>query len=132
MDIMKKFFKKVSRKQCSEFGQVAVLICIFLALYQKNAHYILPAFLILVITVLLPYFFYPVAVFWFGLSTILGKISSFVILSTLFIILVIPMGLFRKISGRDILKLKQFKKSRNSVMTERNHLFGSDDLVNTF
>ena len=132
MDIMKIFFKKVSRKQCSEFGQVAVLICIFLALYQKNAHYILPAFLILVITVLFPYFFYPVAVFWFGLSTILGKISSFVILSTLFIILVIPMGLFRKISGRDILKLKQFKKSRNSVMTERNHLFVSDDLVNTF
>ena|SRR3984957_2640552 len=132
MDIMKIFFKKVSRKQCSEFGQVAVLICIFIALYQKNAHYILPAFLILVITVLFPYFFYPVAVFWFGLSTILGKISSFVILSTLFIILVIPMGLFRKISGRDILKLKQFKKSRNSVMTERNHLFVSDDLVNTF
>jgi hypothetical protein len=132
MDIMKNFFKKVSRKQCSEFGQVAVLICIFLALYQKNAHYILPAFLILVITVLFPYFFYPVAVFWFGLSTILGKISSFVILSILFIILVIPMGLFRKISGRDILKLKQFKKSRNSVMTERNHLFVSDDLVNTF
>ena len=132
MDIMKKFFKKVSRKQCSEFGQVAVLICIFLALYQKNVHYILPAFLILVITILFPYFFYPVAVFWFGLSTILGKISSFVILSILFIILVIPMGLFRKISGRDILKLKQFKKSRNSVMTERNHLFVSDDLVNTF
>ena len=132
MDIMKNFFKKVSRKQCSEFGQAAVLICIFLALYQKNAHYILPAFLILVITVLFPYFFYPVAVFWFGLSTILGKISSFVILSILFIILVIPMGLFRKISGRDILKLKQFKKSRNSVMTERNHLFVSDDLVNTF
>ena len=132
MDIMKNFFKKVSRKQCSEFGQVAVLICIFLALYQKNAHYILPAFLILVITVLFPYFFYPVAVFWFGLSTILGKISSFVILSILFIILVIPIGLFRKISGRDILKLKQFKKSRNSVMTERNHLFVSDDLVNTF
>ena len=132
MDIMKRIFKKVSGKQCSEFGQVAVLICIFLALYQKNDHYIPPAFLILVITILFPYFFYPVAVFWFGLSTILGKISSFIILSVLFIILVIPMGLFRKISGRDILKLKQFKKSRNSVMTERNHLFGSDDLVNTF
>jgi hypothetical protein len=92
----------------------------------------LPAFLILLLTILFPYLFYPVAVVWFGLSTILAKISSFIILSVLFIILVIPMGLFRKISGRDILKLNKFKKSRNSVMTERNHLFGSDDLVNTF
>ena len=132
MDNIKRIFKKVSRKQCSEFGQVAVLICIFLTLYQKNDHYIRPAFLILLITILFPYFFYPVAVCWFGLSTMLGKISSFIILSVLFIVLVVPMGLFRKISGRDILKLKQFKKSRISVMTERNHLFGSDDLVNTF
>ena len=132
MDSIKRIFKKVSRKQCSEFGQVAVLVCIFLALYQKNDHYIRPAFLILIITILFPYFFYPVAVVWFGLSTVMGKLSSYVILSILFILLVIPMGLIRKISGRDILKLKQFKKSRQSVMTERNHLFVSDDLINTF
>jgi len=132
MDSIRRIFKKVSRKQCSEFGQVVVLVCIFLALYQKNDYYMRPAFLILIITILFPYFFYPVAVCWFGLSTVLGKVSSFVILSILFIFLVIPMGLFRKMSGRDILKLKQFKKDRNSVMTERNHLFDSDDLINTF
>lgn len=132
MDTTEKFFKNVSRKQCSEFGQVAVLVCLFFALYQKNDRLILPAFLILSTTILFPYFFYPLAVIWFGLSAILGKVSSFIILSVLFILLVIPMGLFRKISGRDTLKLKQFKKSRNSVMTERNHLFGPDDLVNTF
>jgi len=132
MNAIKKIFKNVSRKQCSEFGQVAVLVCIFLALYQKNDHYLFPAFLILIITILFPYFFYPLAVIWFGLSTLLGRISSFVILTVLFIFLVIPMGLFRKITGRDILKLKKFKKSRNSVMTERNHLFVADDLVHTF
>ncbi|MEJ0081909.1 MAG: hypothetical protein WDM78_13395 [Puia sp.] len=132
MEIIKKIFKKVSRKQCSEFGQVAVLICIFLALYQKNDHYIRPAFLLLLITILFPYFFYPVAVCWFGLSTILGRISSFIILNILFIVLVIPMGLFRKISGRDIFKIETIQKSRNSVMTERNHLFASEDLEHTF
>jgi hypothetical protein len=132
MHIIKQTFKNVSRKQCTEFGQVAVLICIFLALYLKDGHYVLPAFLILIITILFPYFFYPVAVFWFGLSTILSRISSFLILSVLFVILVVPVGLFRKISGRDILKMKKFKKSRNSVMTERNHLFVAGDLVNTF
>jgi hypothetical protein len=132
MNIIKKTFRKISGKQCSEFGQVLVLICIFLALYLKDLHYVLPAFLILLMTILFPYFFYPLAVFWFGLSTILGKMSSFLLLSVLFIVLVVPVGLFRKMSGRDILKLKKFKKSRNSVMTERNHLFVEEDLVNTF
>jgi hypothetical protein len=132
MDITQRIFKNVSRIQCSEFGQVAVLVFIFLSLYLKNDHFILPAFLILLITILFPYFFYPLAVIWFGLSTILGKISSFIILSILFFLLVIPMGLIRKMSGKDILKLKKFKKSRDSVMTERNHLFDSDDLIHTF
>ena len=132
MVLVKSIFRKVSGKQCSEFGQAAVLICIFIALYLKNGHFILPAFLILLITILFPYFFYPVAVIWFGLSTIMGRISSFLILSVLFILLVIPIGLFRKISGRDILKRKEFKKGRNSVMTDRNHLYVAVDLVNTF
>jgi hypothetical protein len=132
MVVMKRTFRKVSGKQCSEFGQVAVLICIFLSLYLKDGHFIMPAFLILLITILFPYLFYPFAVFWFGLSTILGRISSFLILSVLFIVLVIPVGLFRKMSGSDILKRKEFKKGRDSVMTDRNHLFEAGDLVNTF
>ena len=127
-----KVFKKVSRRQCSEFGQAAVLISIFLALYQKDNHYVTAAFWVLLFTILIPNIFYPFAVLWFGLSTILSKISSFVILNVIFFFLVIPMGFFRKLLGKDTLKLKKFKTGRNSVMIERNHLYEAVDLVNTF
>jgi len=127
-----KIFKKVSRRQCSEFGQAAVLICIFLALYLKNNHYVTAAFWVLLCTILIPNIFYPFALLWFGLSTILSKISSFIILNVIFFFLVIPMGFFRKLLGKDTLKLKKFKTGRNSVMIERNHLYEAVDLVNTF
>jgi hypothetical protein len=132
MHLMKQVFKKVTRRQCSEFGQVAVLICIFLALYLKDNHYITAAFWVLLFTILIPDIFYPFALLWFGLSTILSKISSFVILNVIFFLLVIPMGFFRKLLGKDALRLKKFKSGRNSVMIERNHLYEAVDLVNTF
>ena|ERR1700730_447526 len=127
-----KVFKKVSGRQCSEFGQAAVLICIFLALYVKDNHYVTAAFWLLLLTILIPNIFYPFAVLWFGLSTILGKVSSFVILNVIFFFLVFPMGFFRRLLGKDILKLKKFKTGRNSVMIERNHLYEAVDLINIF
>ena len=125
-------FKRITKKQCAEFGQVVVLICILLALYQKDNRFVTAAFWFLLTTIIFPFIYYPFAVIWFGFSAILSKISSFLILNILFFILVVPVGLFRKLLGRDPLKIKQFKKARNSVMTERNHLYESTDLVNTF
>ena len=132
MQFIKQIFKKVTRKQSAEFGQVSVLICVFLAIYFKVWHYVTAAFWLMLVTLLLPGIFYPLAVIWFGLSKILSKISSYIILNLVFFILVIPVGLFRKMTGRGNLKINQFKKNRSSVMTERNHLYEPADLVNTF
>jgi hypothetical protein len=132
MEMMKQIFKKTTRKQSVEFGQVAVLVCIVFALYLKDNHFTLAAFWTTLLTILLPGIFYPFAVIWFGLSNILSRISSFLILNILFFILVVPVGVVRKLLGKDSLRLKQFKKSRQSVMTERNHLYEAGDLVNTF
>jgi hypothetical protein len=132
MQFLKEIFQKVTRKQSGEFGQVAVLVCIILALYLKSNHFVKAAFWLMLVCILVPYFFYPFAVIWFGLSRVLNKISSFIILNLVFLILVIPIGIFRKIMGRDSLRIKQFKKDRESVMTVRNHLYEASDLKNTF
>jgi hypothetical protein len=125
-------FKKVNNKQCSEFGQVLVLVCTGLGLYHKDSHYIVAAFWAMLITILIPRIFFPFAVSWFGMAEILNRISSWLVLHILFFMLVMPMGLFRKWTGKDSMKLKQFKKSRVSVMTVRDHLYEASDLKNTF
>ena len=127
-----KIFKRVGSRQCMEFGQVLVLVCIGLGLYHKNFHFAVAAFWAMLITILIPRIFFPFAVIWFGIAEVLNKISSWLVLHLVFFILVVPVGMVRKWSGKDTMKLKQFKKSRLSVMITRDHLYEAADLKNTF
>lgn len=130
--IARSIFKKVTKKQCLEFGQVAVLICLFLALYQRDFRLVPVAFILICITILLPLVFYPLAVIWFGLAVILGAVSSRLILTGVFLLMVLPVSLFRRLTGKDSLRIKQFKKATQSVMVTRDHVFVPEDLQNTF
>ena len=69
-----------------------------------------------------------VAVVWLGLSILLGEIVPKVLLSIVFFLVVTPIGILRRLAGKDALKLRVFKGSQDSVMLERNHLFIGRDL----
>ena len=127
-----KIFAKVTEKQSQEFGQVAVLVSIFLALYLGEKNFLRAAFILSLITVTIPSIFYPLAVCWFGLSGILSAASSRILMAIVFLLIVIPVGLSRKLLGKDNLKLKQFKKGKGSVMINRDHLYTEADLLHTF
>ncbi|HMH33793.1 MAG TPA: SxtJ family membrane protein [Puia sp.] len=122
----------LSKEQTKDFGMVTVLVTAFLAFRFKEYNYIRIAFVLSLVTIVLPMLFYPFAFCWFGLSRILGTIGSRILLGIIFLILVIPIGLVRKITGYDHLQLKQFKKSRKSVLMDRDHVFDDADLLNTF
>jgi hypothetical protein len=132
MRVIKELSLKITKKQCMEFGQVATLAVLFFALKFKNDHFVIAAFLLMLITILVPVVFYPFALPWFGLSKLLSVISPAIILTILFFLIVTPVGLFRKLLGKDSMRLKQFKKDRHSVMINRDHLYTGADLLNTF
>lgn len=115
-----------------EFGQVAALACIFFAIRFKSDHFVNAALVLSLITILMPILFYPFAVIWFGLSKLLSSVSPVIIMAFLFFLFVVPVGLYRRITGKDSLRLKQFKKGGQSVMTERNHTYTEADLLHTF
>ncbi len=129
---IKKIFKPVSKKQTIEFALVAILVALFLSLYFKTNTGVKVAFVITVVAILVPVIFYPFALIWFGLSNILGAISSRVLMTIIFFVLVAPIGLIRKLFEKDNLKINQFKKGSQSVMENRNHLYKESDITNTF
>jgi hypothetical protein len=53
-------------------------------------------------------------------------------LSLIFLVFVLPVGMFRKLTGKDSLKIKMFRKSGRSVFIERNHKFTKEDLINPY
>lgn len=132
MTTTKKFLAKITKKQCLEFGQVATLVVLFLALRYKNDHLVAAAFVLLLVSIVLPIIFYPFAVVWFGLSELLSVVSPAVILTIIFFLIVTPIGLIRRLLGKDSMGLKQFKKSKQSVMIDRDHLYTESDLLHTF
>jgi len=132
MDGFKKIFAKTTKKQSIEFGQVTVLVSTFLAFYRKENNFVIAAFILSFFTIAVPFIFYPFAVCWFGLSKILNAISSRILMGVVFLLIVIPVGLSRKLLGKDNLKLKQFRKNKESVMVNRDHLYTGADFLHTF
>jgi polyferredoxin len=122
----------ISKDQTREFGMVTVLVTTFLAMYLKDNVFATVAFILVLITILYPIIFYPFAFCWFGIAKILGIVSSGILLTVVFLVIVVPIGVFRKIFRFDGLKLKQFKKSKESILINRDHVYTDADLLHTF
>ena len=129
---IKELFSGITKQQSTEFGQVAILVALLLALYLQENYWVIVAFILTLLTIIAPILFYPLAVLWFGIAEILSRISSVMLMGIVFFLLVTPVGLFRRLLGRDSLKLNQFKKGKQSVMVDRNHLYTPADLLYTF
>ena len=123
---------RITRKQCAETGLVIALGAVFTGLLSDSDIWqYLSAGLILA-SLLIPLVFYPFAILWFGLSAILGSLTSGILLYLIFFFIVTPVGLIRKIAGKDRLKLKDFRKNDTSAFIIRNHLYEKEDLIHPF
>jgi hypothetical protein len=132
IDTLKKIFIGITKKQCTEFGLLTILAAIFLAIYQKQNHFVTWAFILTIVTLIIPIVFYPFAAVWFWFSKILSAIGSRVLLTIVFFIVVTPVGLIRRILKKDSLKIDQFKKSKKSVLIDRDHLYTAEDFTDAF
>lgn len=129
---MKYFTTDISKQKCSDAGMAAVLIMLLFGLFTKKVIFYQIGIPLLVINMIIPVFFYPFAILWFGLSGLMGDILSRIILSVVYILIVLPVGFIRKLGGKDPLKLREFKKTDHSVMVIRDHLYVPFDLEKPF
>jgi len=120
--------RKITKDQSRDTGMAMVLLFLLVAASRKKEGYLFVAMALHVVNMTVPKVYKPIAVFWLGLSDLLGSVMSRVLLSIVFFGVVTPIGLFRRLLGRDSLKLRAFKASKESVMVERNHTFVAQDL----
>ena len=123
---------RLTKDQCKDTGMAMVLIVLLLTLAAKRDYLIFGAIGLLVLTMIRPQLFRPVAVIWFGLSRLLGMVTSRIVLTVIFFVVVTPVGLVRRILGKDTLRLKSFKAGHESVMEERNHTFSATDIIKPY
>ncbi len=124
-----KFFATdMSKDQCKDTGMAMVLILLLIGFFKGVVVCYHASIIVLLVTMTFPKLLYPIAIVWFGISNVMGAVMSKVILSIVFLLVVLPIGIFRKIMGKDAMQLKPWKKGKASVMKVRNHTFTAEDL----
>ncbi len=126
------FSRKISKKEATDTGMAMSLICLLAGYFTANNSFYLLAIPVLVINMSFPMLYYPIAILWFGVTALIGEVISKVLLTLVYVVVLMPVGIVRRMMGKDAMLLKVFKKDSSSVMVTRNHEFIAEDMVNPF
>ncbi|MBF0481112.1 MAG: hypothetical protein HQK81_13040 [Desulfovibrionaceae bacterium] len=123
---------KASKEQAKDTGLAMILICLILAYFGGRVKLLPLAMLLLLVTMTVPAALTPLARVWFGFSHLLGTVMSKVMLTLVFFLVLTPIGLFRRLTGKDALRLTQWKAGTASVFRVRDHTFTAQDIEQPF
>ena len=112
--------------QCRDAALALVLILLLAAYFAEWPELVVPAIVVLVATMLAPGLFRPFAIVWWGLARVLAAVGSKVLLTVIYILLVTPVGLVRRLFRADSMRLREWGGS-GSVLVERDEPFSVED-----
>lgn len=122
------FNRDLTKDQIKDTGMAMVLLLLLFSAGLKRPGLVTAAVVALLIDMIFPRFYRPVAIVWLGLSHLVGTVVSKILLTLVFFVIVTPIGMARRLLGHDSLQLKRFKSSEDSVLTVRNHTFTGKDI----
>jgi len=124
--------KRTSRDQSKDAGLALILILNITGVVFHYPIVFQIQIVLLVLVMIFPMVFKPIAYVWFGLSNILGSISSFILLSAIFFLIVFPIGIIRRALGSDSFHQREWKQDTKSVFVTRDHIYTNDDISNPY
>lgn len=123
---------KSDRIENTETAILIAVVLLYFAWSFQDVEFVIIAIVVLILSLIIPVLFFPFAKLWFGLAFLLGLVTTKLLLSIIFFLVVIPIGFLRKQIKPDTLYLNQFKKDTSSLMMTRDHKFVPEDLKNQF
>ena len=123
---------RFNHKQLVDAGMALTLLSLITGILTGMDLFYKISIAVLVINMIAPKIFYPFAIVWYNLSVVLGMIIPKILLTAVYIVLVVPIGGFRRMMNKDALDLRKFKKGQGSVMKKREYTFTREDLINPF
>ena len=128
IEIRKFIPTNISIDQAKDTGMAMVLICLLVSYFGHKARVLGIAIFLLLLNMTWPKFYKPVAKVWLAFSHLLGTLMSKIVLSIVFSVLVIPVGILRRALGKDSLQLKEWKTGSESVFKVRGKAITPEDI----
>jgi len=119
-------------KESLDTGLALVLICLLGAWWWETLRPLPAAAGLLLACMTVPGIFRPLAGLWLGFSRLTGAVASRIVLSLVFFLLVTPVGLARRLLGRDPMQLRRWKKDDGSVFASRSGVVARKDMEKPF
>jgi hypothetical protein len=118
----------ITKDQSKDTGMAMVLLMLLAYVKFRRESLVLGALALQVLVMTVPAIFRRIAVVWLGLSHAIGAVMSKVLLTIVFFLVVTPIGIARRLMGKDPMRVRAFKASDASVMQTRNHTFAASDI----
>ena len=127
------FLKKdVSEAEYRDTALAFLLVCFLLWLVFGNEVFLYIGLAILLFAMVLPKGMKYPAMVWFGFSNVLGTVVSRIILAIVYIVLVLPVGMARRLMGKDAMRIKSWRNGEPSAYVVRNVLYQKEHLEDQF
>ena len=124
--------RKATPLQCRDTCLALSFLLLLIWFFTKNAHMVYAAMALLLLGMVFPRAMQAPARAWFGLSHLLGQVTSRLLFGIIWLLLVLPVGLIRRMLGKDALRLTLWKQGDASCFVTRAHVFRAEDLKNPY
>lgn len=113
----------IKRRDINSMDAGLALTLISLLAYQvfPGRTVVTIATVLLLLCMTMPRLFAPFARVWFSVADRLAAAVSGLLLTLVFLLLVTPVGIIRRLLGKDTLKLKTWQSGSTTLFTSKNH-----------
>lgn len=118
----------IDRKQNTEVGMVLTLVLLVAGLITGLTIWFKVGVCTLLVAVLIPVVYTPLSWGWYGFARLVERVCSRGMLTFIFFLVVTPVALLRRCFSGDTLRLRSFKKQKNSVFIVKEKRYTKEDL----
>ena len=123
---------EVSNKECADTAMAMTLISLLATMYTRSLTLLPLAIGLLLMGMVWPRAYSPLARLWLGISLLLSSVMSRLVLSIIFGVIVTPIALIMRLFGHDPMHRKAWKKGTDSTFVSRDRLIEAKDLEHPF
>lgn len=122
----------ISKQNFYETGLILLFVNLLWIYHDFHNFQIIIGIVLVLILLLIPKIFSPLTWILIFLGKALSQVVPPIILALVFYLVVTPVGIFRRLLGKDSLKLTDFKKDKTSLFSVRNKQFEKEDILHPY
>ncbi len=123
---------KITPIQCRDTALAFAFIALLVWFFTENIWWIYGCMGLVLLAMIWPSAMTYPAKIWFGFSHVLGTFMSKVLLSVIYMLILMPVSLVRRILSKDTMQKKAYNDGKNSAFIVREHTFTNDDITHPY